>query len=559
MKTIKLLIIGFLPLIALIALPVLLRPPTQKSLSESDTKTSRDMGETHGADSEQTLIIITPHNESIRYEFEEAFKAHYFDIHGKNITLDWRMPGGTSDITRYIDDRFASEFKRYWEGNPSLSAWSQIIEKNFNNSKIDSPAEDTDSTAIKARKSFLDSNVGIGIDLFFGGGQYEMEKQVRKGYAVDAGLLQLHPEWFNENVIPHKFSGELFYDAKGCYYGTCISSFGICYNEDCIKLLGIPAPKRWQNLGDKKFFGVLAVADPTKSGSINKCFEMLVQQSMADAIRAFGGKTPEALEKGWADGLNLIKRIGANSRYITDSASKVPRDVAKGDTSAGICIDFYGRTEAEWAQKQSGGKIRLTYVTPIGGSSVSADPILLFRGAPNKKIAVEFIEFVLSKKGQRIWNSRPGTPGGPKKYALRRLPVRKDLYVQEERINMSDPDASPFSPEEEFNYDPSLTAKQFTLIRLIIKAMVIDPLPELQKAWMSIIKTDAPNNSSKAIEEFDKLPFKYSESNAISTLLNPTAKGNTPLLVLEEQRKMSEFFRNQYIKSANLATNQKTN
>jgi spermidine/putrescine-binding protein len=280
---------------------------------------------------------------------------------------------------------------------------------------------------------------------------------------------------------------------------------------------------------------------------------------MADAIRAFGGKTPEALEKGWADGLNLIKRIGANSRYITDSASKVPRDVAKGDTSAGICIDFYGRTEAEWAQKQSGGKIRLTYVTPIGGSSVSADPILLFRGAPNKKIAVEFIEFVLSKKGQRIWNSRPGTPGGPKKYALRRLPVRKDLYVREERINMSDPDASPFSPEEEFNYDPSLTAKQFTLIRLIIKAMVIDPLPELQKAWMSIIKTDAPNNSSKAIEEFDKLPFKYSESDAISTLLNPTAKGNTPLLVLEEQRKMSEFFRNQYIKSANLATNQKTN
>jgi ABC-type Fe3+ transport system substrate-binding protein len=554
-KTIRLLIIGFLPLLALIALPALLRPSSQKSVSISNIKEFASARETHGADSGRTLVIVTPHNESIRYEFEEAFKAHYLETYGENINLDWRMPGGTSDIVRYIDDRFSGEFKRYWEANPSLGRWSQIIEKNFNNNKMDSPPKDADGAAIKARKTFLDSNAGIGIDLFFGGGQYEMEKQARKGYAVDAGLLQLHPEWFNENVIPQKFSGELFYDPKGRYYGTCLSSFGICYNEDCIKLLGISAPRHWRDLGGKELFGALAVADPTKSGSINKCFEMLIQQCMADSIRAAGGKTPEALEKGWADGLNLIKRIGANSRYITDSASKVPRDVAKGDTTAGICIDFYGRTEAEWAQKQSGGKSRLTYVTPVGGSSVSADPILLFRGAPNRKTAVEFIEFVLSKKGQRIWNSRPGTPGGPKKYALRRLPVRKDIYVPEERINMSDPDAAPFSPEEEFNYDPSLTAKQFTLIRLVIKAMVMDPLPELQKAWAAIIKAGELDACPEAIEKFDKLPFKYSETDEISASLNPTASGNNPLLVLERQRKMSEFFRNHYLQAANLAKN----
>ncbi|NCC69319.1 MAG: extracellular solute-binding protein [Clostridia bacterium] len=399
----------------------------------------------------------------------------------------------------------------------------------------------------------MESNVGIDIDLFFGGGQYEIEKQARKGYAVDAGLLRMHPEWFNDDVIPRQFSGEVFYDLDGRYYGACLATFGMCYNGEYSEQLGVPAPRKWRDMGKAEFFGTLAVADPTKSGSINKCFEMIIQQMMADAIRAAGTKTAEALDQGWADGLNLIKRIGANSRCITDAAGKVPRDVAKGDAAAGMCIDFYGRTEAEWAQKQNDDVPRLFYVTPVGGSSVSADPIMLFRGAPNRDAAIMFIEFVLSKKGQRIWNARLGTPGGPKTYALRRLSVRKDMYVDEERALMSDPDAAPFSPEEEFNYDTSLTARYFSLIRVIIKIMVIDPLPELQKAWEAIINAKSLSSCSSAMEAFDKLPFAYSDADAIAASLNPSAGGNTPLLALKKQREMTEFFRKQYMIAASLA------
>ncbi len=540
MRLFKLLAAAFLPLAAIVALPVVLSPRQQKS----------DAPQAH-----DTLVIITPHNEAIRHEFTEAFKEHHLLATGRTVSIDWRMPGGTSDIVRYVNDRFAGAFKRHWENTPSLGNWTKEIEDSFNNHRLDN-SPDISPDAAKARKLFLESNIGIGIDLFFGGGQYEMDIQAKKRHADDAGLIQKHPAWFKDNVIPQSFSGETFYDPGGRYYGTCISSFGICFNIDLIRLKGMPDPGTWDDLGGTDFLSSLAVADPTKSGSVNKCFEMMIQQAMAEAIQGAGGRTEQNLDKGWSKGLNLIKRIGANSRYITDSASKIPRDVAVGETTAGICIDFYGRTEAEWAQKQNNGAPRLKFVTPIGGSSVSADPIMLFRGAPNRDTAIAFIEVVLSKKGQRLWNSRQGTPGGTRTYALRRLPIRKDMYTEKERQFMSDPDEHPFSPEKEFIYDPSLTARYFSLIRTLVKIMVIDPLPELQAAWHAIAAAGGPGNNPEAMRELDKLPFKYENASSIAATLNPNAKGNTPLSALRAQREMADFFRIQYVKAANLAKKQ---
>ena len=55
------------------------------------------------APGDPVLVIISPHNESIRAEFSRAFGAHMQETAGRRVRVDWRVPGGTSEIERYLD------------------------------------------------------------------------------------------------------------------------------------------------------------------------------------------------------------------------------------------------------------------------------------------------------------------------------------------------------------------------------------------------------------------------------------------------------------------------
>ena len=143
-------------------------------------------------------------------------------------------------------------------------------------------------------------------------------------------------------------------------------------------------------------------------------------------ILAAGGTA----DAGWDEGLRLIQRMGANARYFTDSASKIPHDVGQGNAAAGMCIDFYGRSyAAELTAKD--GKPRVVWTAPKCGTTMSADPIAVLKGAPNMAIAQEFVKFGLTREAQRLWFLKAGTEGGPQERSLHRSPIRRDAYVPE--------------------------------------------------------------------------------------------------------------------------------
>ena len=523
----KRLIIGLAPLAILVAIPLMLQPADVQKQTEAER-----------------IIVLTPHNEAIRFEFGHAFSEHCKEKHGRTVEIDWRAPGGTSEIVRFIDDQYVSAFRRYWldQGRE----WTREVHKSFDDRRFNE--ETATSLERQAHSEFLASEIGIGIDLFFGGGEYYMRQQAAKGHGVDAGLLEKHREWFSEDAIPASFSGEHFYDPKGRYYGTCLSAFGICYNPERLKLLPALPPTSWEDIGHPNYYRNVGVADPTKSGSITKCFEMLVQQQMAEELALLPANASEedrmaALSAGWDNGFNLIKRIGGNARYITDSAGKIPRDVSSGAAAAGMCIDFYGRSQADWSEYQSGGEgSRIQYVTPRGGSSISVDPVLLLRGAPNRELAIMFMEFVLSQEGQRLWNYRPGEPGGPQKYALRRLPIRRDVYTDADRAHMSDGDQKPFADAAGFSYDGSLTGPYFGMIRTMIKIIIIDTREDLISAWGAIAEAGGPEDVPDAMNAFNALPFSYQEAAEFADLL----RNGTPEESLALQGRWGAFFRENF-------------
>ena len=48
------------------------------------------------------LDVITPHNQTIQREFGEAFVAWYAATYGKEVYVNWLVPGGTSEIKRCL-------------------------------------------------------------------------------------------------------------------------------------------------------------------------------------------------------------------------------------------------------------------------------------------------------------------------------------------------------------------------------------------------------------------------------------------------------------------------
>ena len=486
----------------------------------------------------ERLVIITPHADSIKTETGDAFREYYKKKYGKDIVLDFRAPGGTSDIVRFIADRYKIEFREVCEKNGI--PWTPAVASGFSDPNTDKNPN-VDPNVKKARELFLKSDVGIGIDLMYGGGVFDMSRQAARGFAVDG---KIDPAYISADKMPANFGGEQIYDPQGRFYGLCLSTFGLCINTDRIaEMEDKRHPERWADLAAPRFFNKLAIADPSKSGSANKCFEIIVQQCMAEAEKV-PGKT---WQDGWDDGLNLIKRIIANASIITDSASKVPRDVASGNAAAGMAIDTYGMTEQEWNIRQFGSP-HFLYITPKGGTAVSPDPVQMLRGAPNPQAARAFIEFMLSE-GQKTLCYSVGAPGGPKKYALRRPPVLKELYKPEYRQFRSDPDYDPYTSGADFTYRAKRTGKYYNLLRIMIRVLMLDCQEELQEAWAAIIKAGGPDNVPEAMKEFNALPFDYAGAAKASKGLN--AKDAIDIVRLKRQWR--DEMRQHYKNAAKLA------
>jgi iron(III) transport system substrate-binding protein len=525
-------------LIAVVALPFVLRPK-----------------KTGGERIDETLVLITPHNEALRHEFGVGFRKWHKEKTGKNVAIDWRVIGGTSEIARFLEGEYAAAFELYWTRKLGRR-WSTEVQAAFQSSSLPATAS---AEAKEARQAFLDSEIGCGIDVFFGGGTYDFIKHAQAGRLIDSGMLAKHPEWFREEVIPYEFAGEQYWDRQGRWIGAVLSSYGILANLDALRRLGVEPPKQWADLKNPRLLGEVALADPTKSGSIAKAFENVIQQQMQKRLlaltRASSPQTREkkemeaqAVSEGWVEGLRLMQLIGANARYFTDTSQKPPIDVAQGNAAAGMCIDFYGRQQEEAVVRRDGPG-RLAYFSPEGGTVSSVDPIALLRGSKNRETAVAFIEYVMSMEGQKLWNLKPGTPGGPERFALRRLPVRRDFYADEglEALR-SDPHDTPFATTDPLVYRAAWTGGLFREMSFVIRVMCMDTHQELASAWRAIIAAGMPADALAALQDLSMVDYT-SSSGRIRAALSSKNKADEIRLAKE----LGEAFRRQYARAEALA------
>jgi iron(III) transport system substrate-binding protein len=511
-----------------------------------------------GPNLQDVLVVMSPHSEFICDEFALGFQRWYKKKTGRVVLVDMRHPSGTSEMLRYLETVYNHQFHLYWTEVLHRS-WSYSVFSSYSK-PLDLPENRKDDTIEQStRRAFLESNVTCGVDVVFGGGVMPFKILEQKGYLVSSDIAQRYPEWFTDNSFPLSWGGDYIRHPQGLWFGSVFSAYGIVYNTDVIG--SHPIPKRWEDLTDPVYFGKVALCDPTQSGAVKKNFELIIQEQMqleyAKLLPVLGSHIPaqyEAVRKGWIDGLIILQAIAANSRYFTDKATKPVLDVASGDCAVGLTADQYGLGQAQNIYERSGSH-RFGYVTPKMGSAIEADPVGILRGAPHKKIAELFIEYVLSEEGQLLWGLQARTPGGPERYTLRRSPIRRGFYEDEDhRAYRSDPEINPYENPEAFVYHPSWTMPIYPILHIIVKACFIDPLPELHSAAASIIRAKNEGRFGDAERAQavlnDWAGFDY---DSVRTSMTEVLTGPNPLFSIEMQGNLTKKSIAKYKRAESLA------
>jgi hypothetical protein len=214
---------------------------------------------------------------------------------------------------------------------------------------------------------------------------------------------------------------------------------------------------------------------------------------------------------GWEEGFALIVRMAGNVRSFDEGGSGVPRDVAMGQFAAGGTIDFYALEQVLRLGADSIG-----YAVPGRLPVVTGDPVAALRGSPRRELAAEFVRFVMSESGQRLWYLPPGAPGGPRNFALGRLPARRDLCGEAaQRLGMTDP----YAMKSGGAWDARRSSERWSLLNELLGATVMEPHAELRRAWLALLSAGLPPGEEPGVfgappcseEEFLRLAAWYKD------------------------------------------------
>jgi hypothetical protein len=159
-----------------------------------------------------------------------------------------------------------------------------------------------------------------------------------------------------------------------------------------------------------------------------------------------------------------------------------------------------------------------------------------------------FIEFVLSLEGQKLWDFKVGAPGGPVKYALRRQPIRKELYLPRYVSYRSDPGVNPYEEAKSFEYQPGWTGSLFKVMTFIIRVMCLDSHDEQSAAWQALIAAGFPPKATALFSDMSAVGYEVALEKFRRTLGAASRVEEVQLA-----RELGDHFRAQYRAAEKLA------
>lgn len=433
----------------------------------------------------QRVIIISPHNEQIRYEFGRGFELWHREKYDEPVRVVWSTPGGTSEIRKMLQSDWSAALKQGQRpgGNADLVFGGGSYEHGQFKRGVKVMVDGLDQDAVARWYTRV---YGQGVVVPATAEAFTLDQD---GIVATRTQVPDRPDLFNIEVkatisVPTGFSteeltslygrkqvaGTPLWEPDQYWLGTALSAFGIIYNNDLLKAMEVSPPTSWADMCGPLLRQEIALANPAQSGSVTTAFEAILKR------------------RDWVPGWRILRRAAANARYFSASSLRGPTDVAQGDAAMAVCIDFFGRFESQSLRDHGAGD-RVGYIDPPGETMLDPDPISRLMNPPNAEMAKRFVEYTLSPAGQSLWQFAPGTGDdglGPERYALRRFPIEATLYRDhfDRFVDQVDPFVNAEPP-------PFNDRNMRSFIAVVFQAIAMDTKDDLEEAWNAIVEHPA--------------------------------------------------------------------
>jgi ABC-type Fe3+ transport system substrate-binding protein len=323
-----------------------------------------------------------------------------------------------------------------------------------------------------------------GVDVFWGGGS-TTHTEIANAKIADKIALPAPIA----SQVPTDLGGYTLRNKEGTYISQALSSFGIFFNRAILKLEKLPEPTTWEDLGNIRFRDKINLTDSRKSGTAS-----IQNHIMLESL-------------GWDKGMELLHRLAGNAKNFATTSSDPIKAIVSGDIVATPSIDFYAL-----AKIGDLGADKLGFTLPEGKTIIEGDPITILKGAPNRKVADRFVEYIFSTEGQMLLMLPKGSPGGPKVNTLGRLAVNTEAYKLSEgkRVNT----LNPFTAKGFLKYDSDSAAKVRKVLDDLLGATMIDCHKDLREAWGRVLKAGA---KPADVAAFAKMPVTKDELTKLAS------------------------------------------
>ncbi len=497
------------------------------------------------------LVVLTPHVPQIRYEFERAFARWHEREFGEKVAIDWRVPGGTSEIVKQLQAVYAAELStaiaRVAKSDPERLAaadprWEDEIRPgslafdmmfgggSFDHARLKDPRQVStlyrpfpgrgrELVAVTSIAEKIDAGAeldAVNVSVEVSGALYRLRVP---GEAITGGISALLPLTRGEKSVSVEvdlsrvqreasvrmsISAGFSKDELDAWYGENTIGAEYLYDPGDQGRPGDDAKKDpgqfWMGTAlssfgvvySKDVYRRLGVPEPTNFEDLCRP-ELVGMVALADPRQS--GSVTTTLDAilsfyGWEKGWRIIREMSANTRYFTNSAPKPPIDVSQGEAAAGLAIDFYGRgqSQATLAPGEDPSKGRVGYVDPAGSVYIDADPITMLRGGREPELARRFIRFVLSEEGQALWQYPLTKSGGSSAGTLG--PERYELRRLPVRRMMYEPERFARFMDKVKPFEIASPVKRRNwreAISVMMGSFAIDIADEQRAAWRALL------------------------------------------------------------------------